>query len=155
MAGPGLISGNLDDNDEDQTDVLDETFIPESPTSNEIDVDDQQSKRYKLQLKTMSITKHIMTRLGWMDCEPNAFHDGGVSINHEPVLGICIGSEWKDTIASKRQEVLEGRMQSFQAGRPGGVSSGSASGQLFQGVKVVDKDYLEKKNVSAWNGKAK
>ena len=51
------------------------------------------------------------------------------------------------------QKVLEGRMQSFQAGRPGGVSSGSASGQLFQGVKVVDKDYLEKKMCQLGMGK--
>ena len=101
MAGPGLINGDLDANNENQTDVLDENFVPETP-SNEIDVDDQQSKRYKQQLKTMSITKHIMTRLGWTACKPNAFQDSGVSINHEPVSGICIGSEWKEAIASKR-----------------------------------------------------
>ena len=121
--------------------VLDEISIDDMAPDH-IDVDDQQSKRYMQQLKTMSVTKHIMTRLGWTACEPNASQYSDVSIHHEPVSGISVGSEWKEVVASKRQEILESRMQSLQ----GAVSLGSKP--LFQDVKIVDKDYLEKKCVS-------
>ena len=93
----------------------------------------------------MSITKHVMTRVGWTACEPDTFQDGGALMSHEPVSGIRVGSEWKEVVASKRREILESRMQSFQVGRSGTASESSGSGPLFQGVKVVDKDYLEKK----------
>ena len=45
-------------------------------------------------------------------------------------------------------------MQSFQVARSGPVSSGGEVLPVFQGVKIVDKDYLEKK-VSTWIGKVK
>jgi hypothetical protein len=115
----------------------------------DIDIDNQEIQRYRQQMKTMSVTKHIMTKLGWTDCEPNTFQVTGA---HEPVLGIHIGTEWKEVVASKRRDILDSRMQGFQVSRSSAVSSGSDP--LFQGVKIVDKDYLEK-NVSAWNGKAK
>jgi hypothetical protein len=86
-----------------------------------------------------------MTRLGWTACEPNTF-DSSALTSHEPVSGIRIGSEWKEVVASKRRDVLESRMQSFQVGRS--VPGPSGSEPLFQGVKIVDIDYLEKKCVS-------
>ena len=84
-----------------------------------------------------------MTRLGWTACEPNTFQDTGGLLSHESVLGIRIGSEWKEVVASKRQDILDSRMKGYQVGA---ISSSSAP--LFQGVKIVDKDYLEKKCVS-------
>ena len=80
---------NLDEMN--QTAVLDEILVDDMAPNN-IDIDDQQSQRYQHQLKSMSITKHIMTRLGWTDCDPNTFQDSGVLTSYEPVSGICI---WK------------------------------------------------------------
>ena len=92
----------------------------------------------------MSITKYIMTRLGWTACEPNTIQDqGGALTSHEPLSGIRIGSEWKEVVASKRREVLESRLQSCQVG-----AVSLSSELLFQGVKIVDKDYLERKCVT-------
>ena len=70
---PGLINDNLVANETNQTAVLDETLIDDAANLNNVDIDDQQSQRYKQQLKMMSITKHIMTRIGWTACEPNTF----------------------------------------------------------------------------------
>ena len=79
--------------------LVDDTMAPEDN-----DIDGQQSQRYKQQLKTMSITKQIMTRLGWTACESNAFQLEDISalMSHEPVSGIRVGSEWKEVVASKR-----------------------------------------------------
>ena len=90
---PGVLDGELIANlDEmNQTAVLDEILVDDMAPDN-IDIDDQQSQRYQHQLKSMSITKHIMTRLGWTDCDPNTFQDSGVLTSYEPVSGICI---WK------------------------------------------------------------
>ena len=70
---PGLINDDLVANETNQTAVLDETSIDDAANLNNVDIDNQQSQRYKQQLKTMSITKHIMTRIGWTACEPNTF----------------------------------------------------------------------------------
>ena len=101
IAGPGLINSDLAADNMNLNEVLDEISI-DNMAPDHIDVDDQQSKRYMQQLKTMSVTKHIMTRLGWTACEPNASQDSDVSIHHEPVSGISVGSEWKEVVASKR-----------------------------------------------------
>ena len=149
---PGMINDDLAQaaDEMNQTAVLDHEVLPadDGMTPDDIEIDDQQSQRYKQQLKNMSITKHIMNRLGWTTCEPNTFDSGALTslTSHEPVSGIRIGSEWKEVVASKRRDVLESRMQSFQVGRSGAVSSSSEP--LFQGVKIIDIDYLEKKCVS-------
>ena len=72
-AGPGLINDDLNADEMNQTGVLDEISVDDGMGPDDIEIDDQQSQRYKQQLKTMSITRHIMTRLGWTACEPNAF----------------------------------------------------------------------------------
>ena len=101
--GPGLIDSDVADN-MNQTAVLDGLLVDDTaPDDIDFDASDQQSKRYKQQLKTMSITKYIMTRLGWTACEPNTIQDqGGALTSHEPLSGIHIGSEWKEVVASKR-----------------------------------------------------
>ena len=147
-AAPGMIDDDPQAADEmNQTAVLDEALpADDGMAPDDIDIDDQQSQRYKQQLKNMSITKYIMNRLGWTACEPNSTFNSGALTSHEPVSGIRMGSEWKEVVASKRREVLERRMQSFQVGRS--ADNPSSSKPLFQGVKIVDIDYLEKKCVS-------
>ena len=140
--GPGLINNDLKTDEMNQMAVLDETSV-DDVAPDDIDIDYQQSQRYKQHLKTMSITKHIMTRLGWTACKPNTFQDTGGLLSHESVLGIHVGSEWKEVVASKRRDILDSWMKGYQVGA---ISSGSAP--LFQGVKIVDKDYREKKCVS-------
>ena len=150
-AVPGLID---DDNEMNQAAVFDDETLAGDMALNDIDVDDQQSRRYKQQLKSVSVTKHIMTGLGWTKCESNTFKDLGAQAlaSHETVSGIRVGSEWKEVVALKRRDVIESRMQSFQVSRPGAVSS-VGSERLFQGVKIVDIDYLGKKCVSLdWKG---
>jgi hypothetical protein len=147
-AAPGMIGDDPQAADEmNQTAVLDEALpADDGMAPGDIDIDDQQSQRYKQQLKNMSITKYIMNRLGWTACEPNRTFNSGALTSHEPVSGIRMGSEWKEVVASKRREVLEKWMQSFQVGRS--ADNPSSSKPLFQGVKIVDIDYLEKKCVS-------
>ena len=150
-AGPGLINNDLDADEMNQTGVLDDILVDDI-APDDIGIDNQQSQRYRQQLKTMSITEHIMTRLGWAACERNALQDAGALLSHESVSGIRVGSERKEVVASKRRDILDSWMQAFQANRPGAASSGN--GLLFQGVKVVDKDYLEKKSVNLeWESK--
>ena len=131
-----------------QAAVLDEILIDDSDVApDDIEFDDQQSQRYKQQLKNISTTKSIMTRLGWTTCEPEAFQgsDSHTSKPHEPVSGIHVASEWKEIVASKRRNILESRMQSYQVSGPGAISLNSKP--PFQDVKIVDKDFLEKKCV--------
>ena len=149
--GATAVSGLINDDEMNEPALLDEILVDDTSPNDIIDIDDQQSQRYKQQLKTMSITEYIMTRLGWTACEPNtqdsgAFPSGSPShYSYEPVSGIRVGSEWKEVVASKRRDILESRMQSFQPGRS---SSATGSEVLFQGAKIVDIDYLEKKCVS-------
>jgi hypothetical protein len=98
-AVPDLINNDPESNEMDQMVVLDEMSIDDSMVPDDIDIGDQQSQRYKQLLKNMSITKHIMTRLGWTACEPNAFQDTDVLTSHESVSGIRVGSEWKEVVA--------------------------------------------------------
>ena len=136
-----------------QSDVLDKgdemssEDMPAQPDDIDM-VDEQQSRRFQQQLKSISITRHIMTRLGWTACKPGILP---VLTPHKPVSGICIGSEWKDVVASKRRDILESRLQTLQADRPASgdtPSSGSEQLPVFQGVKIVDKNYLEKKCIN-------
>jgi hypothetical protein len=54
-AVPGLINDDLAQAEMNQTAVLDEVLpINDDMSPNDIDIDDQQSQRYKQQLKTMS-----------------------------------------------------------------------------------------------------
>ena len=100
MINSELIANDLDANQA----VLDEVLVDDIMAPDDIDFDDQQSQRYKQQLKNISIIKSIMTRLGWTTCasEPNTLQDSGALISHEPVSGIHIGSGWKEIIVSKR-----------------------------------------------------
>ena len=141
-AGPALINNDVDVDEINQSGVLDDISVGDM-VPDDIDIDNQESQRYRQQMKTMSVTKHIMTKLGWTACKPNTFQVTGA---HEPVSGIRLGTEWKEVVALKRRDILDSRMQSFQVSRPGAVSS--SSDPLYQGVKIVDKDYLEKKCVS-------
>ena len=126
-----------------QSEVLDklDELSSEDLLTGDIDIDDQQSQKFRQQLKSMSVTKHMMTRLGWTACKPGILP---ILAPHKPVSGICAGSEWKEVVASKRQDILENRLQTYQVGRLDDAPS-LGSEQLFQGVKIVDKNYLEKK----------
>ena len=136
VAGPGDLIAGRDDPDMDQSAVLDETFklVDDGALDSDvIEIDDQQSQRYyKQHLKNISITKNIMTRVGWTTCEPNGFQDSGALTTHEPVSGIRVGSEWKEIVISKRQDILESRMQSFQVSGSGAISLGSKP--IFQDI---------------------
>jgi cysteine synthase len=90
----------------------------------------------------MLMTELIMTRLGWTKQLPERLPDDVESTFNEPVSGICAGSEWKNVVAAKRRAILEGRLQNFQ--QDTGETRLPAD-KIFEGVKVVDKDYLEKK----------
>jgi hypothetical protein len=119
-------------------DRLDDIPVDGLP-ADEIEIDDQQSQRFHQQIKSISITKLIMTCLGWTACQPETLSDNHNSISHESVSGICVGSEWKNIVASKRQHIIESRLQSYQNSRRADTDK-----CIFQGVKIVDKSYLEK-----------
>ena len=104
---PGLIiNDDLAANEMNQTDIFNEIPVDDVTLDN-IDIDNQQSRRYQQQLKTMSVIKHIMNGLASTDCGPNTFQDGGDDLkSHEPVSGIHVRSEWKEAVASKEEKLL-------------------------------------------------
>ncbi|KAF8809212.1 hypothetical protein BYT27DRAFT_7094716, partial [Phlegmacium glaucopus] len=62
---PGWMNDDLVTHEMNQStvlDKLDDMSADEIPT---YEIDDQQSQRFQQQLKSMSVTRHIMTRLGW------------------------------------------------------------------------------------------
>jgi hypothetical protein len=122
-------------------DRLDDIPVDGLP-ADEIEIDDQQSQRFHQQMKSISITKLIMTRLGWTACQPETLPNNCDSISHESVSGICVGSEWKNMVASKRQHIIESCLQSYQNSRS--ADAAPTDKHIFQGVKIVDKSYLEK-----------
>ncbi|KAF8815884.1 hypothetical protein BYT27DRAFT_7078625, partial [Phlegmacium glaucopus] len=66
-AVPGWMDDDLDTHEINQSaefDKLDEILDNDVPTA-DIDIDTQQSQRFQQQLKSISVIKHIMTRLGW------------------------------------------------------------------------------------------
>ena len=121
-------------------DQLDE-FADEDMQFSNIEIDDQQSRRFQQQEKSISVTKIIMSRLGWTACNPYSIQDKLTS--YETVSGIFSGTEWKNAVSSKRHGILENRLQHFQCQSTGDTSMRGSS--IFEGVKIVDKDYLEKK----------
>ena len=98
--GATALNDDLDADEMEQTAVLDDVLVDDMGP-NDIDIDDQQSQRYKQLLKNMSITKHIMTRLGWTACEPNT----SALASHESVSGIRIGCELKKWL-HQRDEIF-------------------------------------------------
>lgn len=72
---------------------------------------------------------------------------------NEPVSGICTGTEWKNVVAAKRHATLEGHLKFFQ--QDTGESHLPAD-KIFEGIKVIDKDYLGKKCTnSEWQNEMK
>ena len=82
---------------------------------NNIEIDDQPSHRFQQQNKSISITKLIMSRLGWTACNPQSLPEELAS--YETVSGICSGTEWKNVVTSKRRGILESRLQNYQQNR--------------------------------------
>jgi PIF1-like helicase len=146
---PGWMNDDTITHEFNQSDVLDglDDILVDNLPAEDIEIDNQQSQRFQQQIKSMSITKLIMTQLGWTAHQPETLPDDCVSTSYESVSGICIGSEWKNVVASKRQGILESWLQSYQDSRPTDAPHSSGEG-IFQGVKIIDQGYLEKKCVS-------
>jgi hypothetical protein len=109
----------------------------------EIESDNQLSKRYHDQKRSMSIMKNIMIRLGWTNVHPeNA--SCKLDIKGTQVSGIKSASDWNTVVVSRRQEILEERTQHapeilYNSSDTGGI------GIISNDVKVVDKEYMDKK----------
>jgi hypothetical protein len=110
----------------------------------DFEVDEQQSRRFQQQEKSISITKLIMSRIGWTACDPHGLPNE--STFHKTVSGIFSGTEWKNAVSSKMHAILESRLQNFQNNST--TASNTSTNNIFEGVKIVDKDYLEKKCVN-------
>jgi hypothetical protein len=143
-AVPGWINDNSIAHELHQAGLLDrlDDILVDGLPADEIEIDDQQSQRFHQQIKSISITKLIMTCLGWTARQPETLPDNCDSISHESVSGICVGSEWKNIVASKRQHIIESQLQSYQNSRS--ADAAPTDKCVFQGVKIVDKSYLEK-----------
>ncbi|KAF8231080.1 hypothetical protein L208DRAFT_1471534, partial [Tricholoma matsutake] len=88
-----------------------------------------------------------MARPGWTECDPKGLTNKSAS--YETIPGNCSAAEWKKVVTSKRQQILEDRLENYQWKSTGETSQSILHiNKIFEGIKVVDKDYLVKKCIN-------